>query len=100
MMQIDILDLDWDHVNEQHIREKHRISRDEVEAVCFGDPATLLVEETHSGRYRVMGPRQDGKVLVVILAPEGGGKFYPVTARPTKRQELRRYNEWKASKQP
>ena len=100
MAQIDIQELDWDHVNEQHIVEKHSITRDEVEAVCYGDPANLLVEDTHSGRYRVMGPRRDGKIMVVILSPKGGGRFYPVTAKPTKRQELRRYNEWKAGKTP
>jgi hypothetical protein len=43
-----------------------------------------------------MGPWRDGKILVVILNPQGAGKFYPVTAKQPKRQELRRYNEWKA----
>ena len=100
MAHIDIQALDWDDVNEQHIRERHGITRADVDAVCFGDPATLLVEETHTERYRVIGPRQDGKVLVVILAPQGGGSFYPVTAKQTKRQELRRYNDWQAGKQP
>jgi len=67
--------------------------------VCYGDPATLLVEDSHSGRYRVMGPR----------GRQGPGghpgarrrrEVYPVTARPTKRQELRRYGEWKAATPP
>jgi uncharacterized DUF497 family protein len=99
MPKIDIHELDWDHVNEPHIWEKHHISRAEVEEVCYGDPENLLVEDAYNGRYRVIGPRQDGKLLVVILSPKGAGIYYPVTAKPTKRQELRRYQNWKEGKQ-
>lgn len=99
MPTIDIQAIEWDHVNEAHMLAAHGVSRTDVEAVCYGDPANLLVEDAHSGRYRVIGPRQDGKLLVVILSPKGAGSFYPVTAKPPKRQELRRYNEWKEGKQ-
>ncbi|HKV83257.1 MAG TPA: hypothetical protein VJN88_01785 [Ktedonobacterales bacterium] len=100
MPYIDIAELEWDHVNEAHMLAAHGVTRTDVEEVCYGDPANILVEDTHTGRYRVMGPRHDGKILVVILNPKGSGRFYPVTAKPTKRQELRRYNDWKAGKQP
>jgi hypothetical protein len=38
------------HVNEAHMLATHGLSRADVEAVCYGDPAQLLVEEAHSGR--------------------------------------------------
>ncbi|HJT55604.1 MAG TPA: hypothetical protein VJ761_03845 [Ktedonobacteraceae bacterium] len=84
-------------MNEQHIWEKHHISRTEVEEVCYGSPANMLVEVAHDGRYRLIGPRLDGRILVVILSDKGEGKYYPVTAKQTKRQELRRYTNWKES---
>lgn len=99
MPKIEIAELEWDDVNAQHIWEKHHISREEVEEVCYGDPTHILVEDAHDGRYRVIGPRHNGKILVVILTAKGNGRFYPVTAKPTKRQELRRYTTWKAGNQ-
>ncbi len=98
MPEIDIQELVWDSVNEHHMREKHQITRTDVEEICFSDPPTFLVEDGHDGRYRVIGPRKDGKILVVILAPQDPekGLYYPVTAKQTKRQEIRRYMAWKA----
>jgi uncharacterized DUF497 family protein len=97
MLQIDIQEIVWDSFNERHMWEKHQITRRDVEEICLSDPPSYLVEETHDGRYRVIGPRHDGKVLVVILAPEDEqrGMYYPVTAKHTKRQELRRFIAWK-----
>ncbi len=96
---IDIQALLWEPgINDAHIWERHHLSRAEVEEVCAGDPEELHVEEAHDARLRVIGPRRDGKLLVVILKPQGSGVFYPVTARPPKRQEIRRYNDWKAGK--
>ena len=34
-------------------------------------------------------------MLAVVLAPEGGGAYYPVTARPASQKERRRYVEEK-----
>ena len=98
MLDIDIQELVWDSFNERHIWEKHQITRIDVEEICLSGPPSYLVEETHGGRYRLIGSRKDGKVLVVIVAPEDEqrGIYYPVTARQTKRQELRRYTAWKA----
>jgi len=95
MASFDIQALIWDEWNEAHIWERHQLVRAEIEEVCYGDPEHVLVEDTHHGRYRVIGPKRDGKILVVILAPEGEGSFYVVTAKQTKRQELRRYIDWK-----
>lgn len=98
MLKIDIQVLLWDETNEKHILEKHHITRADVEEICYTDSSSFLVEDGHDGRYRVIGPRKDGKILVVILAPEdeSRGIYYPVTAKQTKRQELRRYLAWKA----
>jgi len=98
MGEIDIQELVWDGFNERHMWEKHSITRLDVEEICLSDPPSYLIEETYGGRYRLIGSRQDGKVLVVIVAPEDEqrGMYYPVTARQPKRQELRRYTAWKA----
>ncbi len=100
MTDIDIQDLLWElGINDAHIWERHHLTIAEVEEVCYGDPEWLKVEEAKEGRQRIIGPKRDGKLLVIILASQGNGLFYPVTAKPPKRQELRRYNEWKAGKQ-
>lgn len=97
---IDIQVLLWEPgVNDAYIWERHRLTRAEVEEVCYGDPEWLKVEDANVGRLRVIGPKHDGKLLVVILSPQGNGVFYPVTAKPPKRQEIRRYNAWKQEKQ-
>lgn len=68
-----------------------------VEEACHADPADIKVELTHDRRLLVLAPLADGYLIAVVLAPEGDGVYYPVTARQTKRQERRRYAEWKAS---
>ena len=102
MADIDIKGLLWElGINDVHIWERHHLTVADVEEVCYGDPEWLKVEEAKEGRYRIIEPKRNGKLLVIILAAQGskGGIFYPVTAKPPKRQELRRYNEWKAGKQ-
>lgn len=101
MIEIDIKTLIWEPgINDLHIWERHHRTREEVEEVCYGNPVWLKVEDAKEGRLRVIGPRADGKrLLVVILAPQGNGVFYPVTAKPPNRQEQRRYNAWKEEKQ-
>lgn len=100
MGTIDIQELLWEPgINDRHILERHQLTRAEVEEVCYGDPEWLKVEDANVGRLRIIGPKHDGKLLVVILGPLGDGVYYPVTARPPKRQEIRRYNTWKGEKQ-
>ena len=95
---IEIRQLIWDEKNERHIWERHHRTRAEVEEVCYGDARFLYTEEAHDNRVRVIGPRQDGtgRLLVIILGPEDEGAYYVVTAKPPNRQEIRRYNTWKA----
>jgi len=68
----------------------------EVEEVAYGKPHLLKAEESYAGRLLVTGPKADGTLLVLILAPKGPGKFYPVTAYPADKKDRREYEEWKA----
>ena len=54
-----------------------------------------MTSETYNGRIRAIGPTEAGRMLAVILAPQGGDLYYTVTARPASRKERRRYQEWK-----
>jgi len=61
-----------------------------VEEVIAGD---FIPEPGHSGRIVLIGPTLAGRMLAVVLDPEGAGVFYPVTARPASRKERRRYQQ-------
>lgn len=95
MKEVVIQEIRWDEWNKAHIWERHQLTPEQVEEVCYGSQENILVEETHSNRLRIIGPKNDGKLLVVILAGESSNTFYVVTAKPPKRQELRRYHNWK-----
>jgi uncharacterized DUF497 family protein len=99
MNEISILELVWDSVNEIHIWERHQISRAEVEEVAYGPAENLKVRHTYGGRFFVTGPKADRRLLVIILAPKGPGRYYPVSCRPADKKERREYREWKAGKQ-
>lgn len=83
--------LSWDASNEAHIA-RHRVTPEEVEEVCHGDP---LVRQGYKGRLVLIGPTGSRRMLAVVLEPEGRGVYYPVTARPATRKERRRYREEK-----
>lgn len=99
MKELSILELVWDSFNEAHIWERHQLSRLEVEEVAYGPPEKLFARQTYGGRLLVIGPKADRRLLVLILAPKGSGKYYPVSARPADRKERNEYREWKADKQ-
>lgn len=79
----------WDEWNLVHI-SRHQVNPSEVEEICIGSPYTT---QTYAGRIRVIGLTQTGRMLTAILAPEGEGVYYPVTARPTSSKEHRIYNQ-------
>ena len=79
----------WDAWNVPHIA-RHEVTPEEVEEVCHGSPMTSA---TYEGRLRVVGPTDAGRMLTVILAPQGRGVYYPVTARPASRKERQVYKE-------
>jgi uncharacterized DUF497 family protein len=89
MKDMSILGLVWDTFNEAHIWERHQFTRAEVEEVAYGPPANLYARQTYEGRFLVIGPKANRQLLVLILAPKGSGKFYPVSARPADRKERR-----------
>nr|HET6901198.1 hypothetical protein [Ktedonobacteraceae bacterium] len=72
------------------------MTRAEVEEVAYGPPENLYARQTYGGRFLVIGPKADRQLMVLILAPKGSGKFYPVSARPADKKERREYREWKA----
>jgi uncharacterized DUF497 family protein len=79
----------WDPRNVAHVA-RHRMTVAEVEEACHIAP---MFSQTYMGRIRVIGPTHTGRMLTVILDPEGEGVYYPVTARPASRKERRRYRE-------
>ena len=99
MKEISILVLVWDSFNEAHIWERHQLTRAEVEEVAFGAAENLFIRHTYGERFLVIGPRADGRLLVLILAPKGPDRYYPVSARPVDKKERREYREWKAGTQ-
>ena len=79
--------LRWTPSNVAHIA-RHGVRIAEVEEVVAGE---RIVEPGHSGRYVLIGPTASGRMLAVVLEPEGAGVFFPVTARPASRKERRRF---------
>jgi len=79
--------------------ERHGITPEQVEEACYGDSTLIKVEETYKNRLLLLAPRDNGRLLAVVLVPEGEGVYYPVPARPTNRQERRRYASWRAERE-
>jgi len=79
--------LRWTLTNAVHIA-RHGVRISEVEEVVAGE---RIVEPGRSGRYVLIGPTAAGRMLAVVLEPEGAGVFFPVTARPASRKERRRF---------
>jgi len=95
MAQVVIAELLWDEWNTTHIA-RHDVIPEEVEEVCRGD---AHAEQSREGRIRVVASTQAGRMLSVVLAPKGEGKYYPITARPASRKERRTYVQWKGGEQ-
>lgn len=76
----------WDDWNIAHIA-RHHVEPEEVEEVCQGKH---LLEKGRNGLYSVIGQTEDGRYLIIILAPRSSS-FYPVTARDADDKEKRRF---------
>ena len=85
----------WDPGNIAHIA-RHDVTVDEVEEVGHGDPVAL---RSYLTRIVLIGPTQAGRMLAVVLEPEGEDVYYPVTARPASRKERRYYQGQKGGAQ-
>ena len=82
---LDIRELTWgSEVNETHIRDKHGLTREQVEEVCRGE---VLVQEGDGGRVVLIDPTLAGRMLEVVLDPEGNGKCYVVTPHLASRND-------------
>ncbi len=78
--------LRWTPYNIAHIARHGVFPQQAAEAV----DAALLVESTYGGRYLYIGPTSAGRMLAVVLEPEGAGVYLVVTARPASRKERHR----------
>ena len=78
-------------------RPAHEVMPEEVEEVLHGD---YTMRETYKNRLLVIGPTRSRRMLAIVLAPEGEGVYYTVSARPASRQERRIYQKEKAGGQP
>lgn len=81
--------LTWDPWNVAHVA-RHGVSPDEVEQVCQGTPSTYT---SYMDRLLLIGPTESGRLLAVVLAPEGEGACYVITARPASRKECHLHEE-------
>ena len=71
-----IIELEWDDVNVEHIA-KHHVKPQEVEDVCLG--IHLIEKESHK-RYILSGQTTAGRYLNVVIEQVGKGLFRPITA--------------------
>ena len=79
----------WDNWNVNHIA-RHQVTPEEVEQVCH---ALHVVRESYKDRLLMIGPTRSGRMLAVVLDPEGDDVYYVVTARVADRRERRIYQE-------
>jgi len=86
-----IRELLFDDWNVEHIPGYH-VLPEEIREVCYSAP---FFSRARQGRLRVIGQTEAGRYLIVILAPQGRGVYYPVTARDASRAERRRYQRWR-----
>ena len=84
---VEIRRLIWDPWNVGHIA-RHQVTLREVEEACHTNP---LVQQGNFGRVALVGPTAAGRILVVIVDPQGGGDFYVVTAHPASRKDRALY---------
>jgi len=82
---IKIRQLIWDNWNVKHINT-HRVNPDEVEEAC---KLIKKVFKTYKERLVILGKTKKERLLTIILAPIGKGKYYVVTARDTSKKERR-----------
>jgi uncharacterized DUF497 family protein len=65
---------------------RHGVAPSEVEQVCHSSRVQL---RSRLDRIVLIGTTDTGRVLTAVLAPEGGGTYYAVTARSASRKERR-----------
>lgn len=85
---LNVKKLAWDAWNIAHVA-RHNVTPEEVEQVCHIDP---VVQEGKKGRMLIFGPTKNGRMLTVILDPEGEKDvYYPVTAYKASKKLIKIY---------
>lgn len=79
----------WTPQNIGHIAQ-HGMTPFEVEEACYRSP---LVLKGPFGRYYVLGQTETGRHLFIVLAYQGKGSVYTITARDMTLSEKRRYEK-------
>lgn len=82
----------WDTWNVTHIA-RHKITPDEVEAICHGVPVVLRGQQKN--RLVLIGPTEEKRILTVVLEPKGKSAYYPITAYPSDQSDIALYNRLK-----
>jgi hypothetical protein len=97
--KIVVLSLRWTAWNIAHIaRKNHEATPEEVEEVVFGDKS--IAGQAHTGRIKITGETKTGRLLTVVLDPEGDGIWFCVTAYPPNAENRQYYtNEIKRRNQ-
>lgn len=86
---VKIRQLIWDNWNVRHIK-RHKVNENEVEEACRSQ---LKSFKTYKERLIIFGKTKKGKLLTVILSPEGAKRYYVVTARNMSRKERSLLND-------
>lgn len=86
-----ILDLDWDDENIDHIAA-HHVEPDEVEDICYGKG---LIERAGENKHTILGQTQEGRYLFIVVAHKGKRVFRVITARDMTDAERRRFQRQK-----
>ncbi len=76
----------------KHI-SRHKISPEEVEAVCHGSPLVLIGQK--KGRLILLGQTAEKQILAVVLEAQGNGRYYPITAYQADKKDIALYNRLK-----
>jgi uncharacterized protein len=85
----------WPEDRVDHIA-RHGITPQEFEETCFGRPLVLRGKsEGENPVYYVLGQTDAGRYLFCVVIQFPDGKGYPVTARPMKDREKRRFLQWR-----
>jgi len=89
-----ISELIWSEDRVDHI-EKHGVTPEEVEEVCFGKSLVLRAKSQGTNPvYYVLGRTTAGRCLFCVIIHFPDGKGYPVTARPMMAKEKHHYRKW------
>ncbi len=84
-----LISLTWNRRNTIHV-ERHNVTPQEVEEVCFTNHYSRRVDgRSRYRRYMIIGQTEEGRYLTVFVDFQRRGIFYPVTARDAEEHERR-----------